>query len=93
MNDEVFYEAAIDELECGSPHRGQWTRALLCAGGDESTAPLIYVELRKEQLMADVAAKAATADRGRIRLGYWTLAVAVFVGAALGAFALDACAP
>ena len=92
MNDTGTYEAVAEELERSGPLKGLWIKAMVCAGGDEESARLIYVELRKEQLTADAAAKAKSEPRARARLRYWRLAIALSLGSLLVVFALDACA-
>jgi hypothetical protein len=92
MNDTEIYEAVAEELERSGPLKGLWIKAMVCAGGDEESARPIYVELRKEQLAADAAAKAKSEPRGRARFGYWRLAIALSIGSLLVVFALDACA-
>ena len=92
MNETEIYEAVAEELECGDPLKGLWIKARVCAGGDEESARPIYIELRKEQLAADAAAKAKSEDRVGTRLGYWRLAVALSLGLLLLVFALDSCA-
>jgi hypothetical protein len=92
MNETEIYKAVAEELECGGPLKGLWIKARVCAGGDEESARLIYIELRKEQLAADMAANARSETRARAGFGYWRLAIALSLGSLLVVFALDACA-
>jgi len=56
IDDEVFYAEVAGELE-RDRRKGLWTKALVDAGGDEGATRLVYIELRKEQLMAPARAK------------------------------------
>lgn len=50
MNDEKFYEMALDEVESEKVVRGLMAKAEIAAGGDDKKARLIYLQTRASQL-------------------------------------------
>ena len=59
MDDEPFYAQVAAEIESGALRTGLWAKAFSETGGDEATARALYIRLRVDQLIEEVAAAAA----------------------------------
>lgn len=50
ITDDRFYAIAEEEVDQGSYDRGLWSKALICANGNESMRKIEYMKLRVNQL-------------------------------------------
>ncbi len=50
MDDEVFYETVVEELERAGPKKGLWAKAFSTANGNENVAKAYYLDWRVKQL-------------------------------------------
>lgn len=53
LDDEHFYQRALDELRAEGPREALWIKALTATNGDLERAKLEYIKLRVKQLKND----------------------------------------
>ncbi len=61
-HDEDFYDYAVNELQSGQFSKPLWSKALAKSAFDENKAKGVYVDLRVEQLKANVAVERESAE-------------------------------
>ena len=54
LNEETFYQAALDEIENGTRRPGLWAKALSSSGGNEAAAKSEYLKLLVQRLKDEV---------------------------------------
>jgi len=55
LSEEAIYELVADELKRGQRREGLWVKAYSQAGGDETKAKAMYIELRKQSILDEMA--------------------------------------
>jgi len=62
LSEEAIYEMVAEEVQKGIRREGLWVKAYAQAGGDETKAKAIYIELRRQSLIdEDIVRQAAEA--------------------------------